>query len=185
VDDAIGEAYDKCAKILGLGYPGGPLIDRLAQSGDPEAFSFTKPKQDGRYDFSFSGIKTAALLLCEREKRKVRSRKFLENFCASFQEAVIRWVVEKTCLACEEEGIRAIVVGGGVSANSRLRSRLADEAASRGCQLFIPPLTLTTDNAAMIARLGFSLFRKGRRSNFGMEANPSLKIGEESNGHPA
>ncbi|MBI3999218.1 MAG: tRNA (adenosine(37)-N6)-threonylcarbamoyltransferase complex transferase subunit TsaD, partial [Candidatus Omnitrophica bacterium] len=111
VDDAIGEAYDKVAKILGLGYPGGPVIDRLAQSGNPKVFSFTKPKQEGRFDFSFSGIKTAVLNLHQHEKKKFRSEKFLKDFCASFQETVMQWVTQKTILACEEEKMKSIVVG--------------------------------------------------------------------------
>ncbi len=176
VDDAIGEAYDKVAKILGLGYPGGPVIDRLAQKGNPKSFSFTQPKQEGRFDFSFSGIKTAVLNLYERNQRKFRSQKFLQDFCASFQEAVMQWVTQKTILACREERIKNIVVGGGVSANLRLRELLRDEVRTRGIELFIPSFELTTDNAAMVARLGYSLFRKGLRSDFKMAADPSLKI---------
>lgn len=171
VDDAIGEAYDKVAKILGLGYPGGPVIDRLAQSGNPKAFSFTKPKQEGRFDFSFSGIKTAVLNLVEKNKFLPR------DLCASFQEAVMQWVTQKTILACEEENIKSVVIGGGVSANSRLRALLSEAARIRGFELYLPPFELTTDNAAMIARLGYSLYKKGKRSNFNMEADPSLKIG--------
>ena len=176
VDDAIGEAYDKVAKILGLGYPGGPVIDRLANGGNPKAFSFTTPRQDGAYDFSFSGIKTAVYHLHEREKNKFRSPKFLRDFCASFQETVVRWVVDKLFLAAEEERINSVVVGGGVSANSRLRRLLTDTAYNRGIRLFLPPQELTTDNAAMIARLGFSLFQKGIRSDLQFAADPSLKI---------
>ena len=182
VDDAIGEAYDKVAKILNLGYPGGPVIDRLAQTGNPKSFSFTKPKQDGEFDFSFSGIKTAVLNLYEREKRKFRSEAFLRDFCASFQAHVMRWITQKTFLACEEQKVRCIVVGGGVSANSKLRSLLSEEAELRGIRLFLPPLALTTDNAAMIARLGYAQFKQGRRSDFTMTADPSLKIGGEANG---
>ncbi len=177
IDDAIGEAYDKVAKILGLGYPGGPVIDRLAQSGNPKTFSFTKPKQDGRFDFSFSGIKTAVLNLHERNAKQFRSEKFLKDFCASFQETVMQWIAQKTVLACEEEKIKAVVVGGGVSANSRLRQLLAEETQMREIKLFLPPFELTTDNAAMIARLGYALFKKGKRSDFQMVADPSLKIG--------
>ncbi len=177
IDDAIGEAYDKVAKILGLGYPGGPVIDRLARSGNPKAFSFTKPKQEGRFDFSFSGIKTAVLNLYKRNQKNFRSEKFLKDFCASFQEAVMQWVLQKTILACEAEKIKAIVVGGGVSANSRLRESLEEESRLKGIELFLPSFELTTDNAAMIARLGYSLFRKGKRSDFQMIADPSLTIG--------
>ena len=226
VDDAIGEAYDKVAKILGLGYPGGPVIDRLARDGNPKTFSFTKPKQEGKFDFSFSGIKTAVLNLVERGTPSLRgsvpidaeaisrlrslsraheiasprfaglamtgegspfgpSRNdgFVTDLCASFQETVMQWVTQKTMLASEAEGIKNIVVGGGVSANSRLRGLLAEETKRRGLTLFIPSLELTTDNAAMIARLGYSLFRNGKRSGFDMTADPSLRIGGETNGN--
>ena len=181
VDDAIGEAYDKVARLLDLGYPGGPVIDRFARRGNPKAFEFTKPKQEGRFDFSFSGIKTAVFHLQQRGAVSLRERRTLENFCASFQETVMRWIVDKTLLACREEGIQCIVVGGGVSANSRLRALLSEEAGLRGIKVFLPPLELTTDNAVMVARLGYSLFRKGMRSDFQVAADPSLKIG--GNGH--
>ena len=183
VDDAIGEAYDKVAKVLGLGYPGGPIIDRLARNGNSKVLSFTKPKQEGRFDFSFSGIKTAVLNLYERDTKKFRSEQFLGDFCASFQETVMQWVTQKTVLASEVEGIKNIVVGGGVSANSRLRELLTEQANRNGLKLFLPSFELTTDNAAMIARLGYSLFRRGTRSGFDMIADPSLKIGGETNGN--
>ncbi len=199
IDDAIGEAYDKVAKILGLGYPGGPIMDKLAQKGNPKAFSFTKPKQEGKFDFSFSGIKTAVLNLCEASpsmrgtKRRSNPQseiasalietlprndeRFALDLCASFQETVIGWIVEKTILASKTENIKNIVVGGGVSANSRLRKRLAEEAQQNGMKLLIPAFELTTDNAAMIARLGYSLYKKGKTSSYQMMADPSLRIG--------
>lgn len=182
VDDAIGEAYDKVAKILGLGYPGGPIVDKLAREGNPKVISFTKPKQEGQFDFSFSGIKTAVYNLYHEDPKQFQSDQFLRDFCASFQEAVMSWVVEKTIRAACEEDVKSIVVGGGVSANSRLRELLASEAKAYGIELFIPPFSLTTDNAAMIARLGYSLFKRGKRSNFNMMANPSLTIGGSENG---
>jgi N6-L-threonylcarbamoyladenine synthase len=182
IDDAIGEAYDKVAKILGLGYPGGPVVDKLAREGNPKTLSFTKPKQDGRFDFSFSGIKTAVYNLYHENPKRFGSDKFLRDFCASFQEAVMSWVVEKTIRATREENVKSVVVGGGVSANSRLRELLASEANLHGIQLFIPPFSMTTDNAAMIARLGYSLFKQGKRSDFEMMANPSLTIGGNENG---
>ena len=174
-------------------------MDRLARSGNPKVFSFTKPKQEGRFDFSFSGIKTAALQIVERHRPSLRGAQrrsnlgiasalpgmlprndgFVADLCASFQESVMQWVTQKTVLACEEEQIKAVVVGGGVSANSRLRWLLSEEARARGIELFLPYFELTTDNAAMIARLGYSLFQKGRRSDFQMVADPSLRIGTE------
>lgn len=175
VDDAVGEAYDKIAKLLGLGYPGGPIIDRLAQKGNPKAYRFTKPKQEGRFDFSFSGIKTAVLYL-------VRENKFsdprLADLCASFQETVAGWLVEKTIDACRTQKVKEVVVGGGVSANSRLRSLLAEEARAYGIRVSFPPLSLTVDNAAMIARRGWELYRKGKRSNWKISGLPGMRIGE-------
>lgn len=179
VDDAIGEAYDKVAKILGLGYPGGPIIDRLAQKGNSKVFTFTKPKQAGQFDFSFSGIKTAVLRLCGRNPLTQKGEGvFVEDLSASFQETVVRWIVDKTMLACQREKMKNIVVGGGVSANSRLRQLLKEECEKNGIKLYLPPFELTTDNAAMIARLGYSLFQKGKRSEYQMTADPGLKIGE-------
>lgn len=181
VDDAVGEAYDKVAKILGLGYPGGPVIDKLAQKGNPGAFRFTKPKQDQRFNFSFSGIKTAVLYEVQR-RSSLRGRNdnevFIHDMAASFQEAVVTWLVEKTVAAAETKKVRDIAVGGGVSANSYLRKKLAAEGATRNLKVWFPPLSLTGDNAAMIARRGLELFEKGRRANFRLSANPNLKLGK-------
>ncbi len=179
VDDAIGEAYDKVAKILGLGYPGGPVIDRLAREGDPSVFSFTKPKQSGRYDFSFSGIKTAVMNMVREEKERLKSPVGLRNFCASFQEAVVRWVVEKSIQACRDERVSVVTVGGGVSANSRLRGLFREKCRAEGIQLFLPEPAVTTDNAVMIARLGYQRSRKQKRFDVSISADPALEIGKE------
>ncbi len=176
VDDAVGEAYDKTAKLLGLGYPGGPLIDRLAQKGNPKAIRFTKPKQKGRFDFSFSGIKTAVLYWVSQHP--AMSEKDRKDLCASFQETVARWLVEKTIDACRQKKVKDVVVGGGVSANTRLRGLLLHEAEPYGIRVSFPPLSLTIDNGAMIARRGFELYRRGRRSDWKISAQPNLRIGE-------
>ena len=187
VDDAVGEAYDKVAKLLGLGYPGGPLIDRLAQKGNPKAFRFTKPKQEGRFDFSFSGIKTAVAIGIGGVSPSARFGKpgtgrnaswLVVDLCASFQEAVVSWLVEKTIDACRVKKVKEVVVGGGVSANSRLRSLLLQEAEPYGIRVWFPPLALTVDNAAMIARRGWELYRKGKRSDWKISALPNMRIGE-------
>lgn len=199
VDDAVGEAYDKVAKLLGLGYPGGPIMDRLAQKGNPRAFRFTRPKQEGRFDFSFSGIKTAVRNLIpltpalsskrgEGETKfsplssgeRVRVRGDVTDLCASFQETVATWLVEKTLDACRVKQVKDVVVGGGVSANSRLRSLLLQEAEPYGIRVWFPPLSLTVDNAAMIARRGWELYRKGKCSDWRLSASPHLQIGESS-----
>lgn len=177
-DDAVGEAYDKVAKMMGLDYPGGPLMDALAAKGNPRAILFKKPKQEKPLDFSFSGIKTAALYAMRDMKTglpKVDAPS-REDLAASFQHAVIGWIVEKTFAACDLKGAKSVVVGGGVSANSYLRAELAREAAERGIQLFLPPLGLTGDNAAMIARRGLELFEKGHHSDLRLTARPNLRI---------
>jgi N6-L-threonylcarbamoyladenine synthase len=185
IDDAVGEAYDKTAKLLGLGYPGGPIIDRLAQKGNPVAVRFTKPKQKGRFDFSFSGIKTAVLYWVKenakggtREGNPRLERKQLIDLCASFQETVAGWLVEKTIEACRTKKVKTVAVGGGVSANSRLRSFLAEEAEPYGIRVLFPPFALTLDNAAMIARRGYELFRRGKRSGWDLSAHPNLPLGD-------
>ncbi len=156
VDDAVGEAYDKVAKILELGYPGGPVIDRLAAEGNGKAIRFTNPKIDSKLDFSFSGIKTAVFYYVQKKKKLTEKEK--RDLCASFQEAVVEWLVEKTFAACSAADCRVIVIGGGVTANSHLRSRLAEEAKEKKVKVYIPPLKYTTDNAAMVARSGVGKF---------------------------
>ncbi len=185
IDDAVGEAYDKSAKLLGLGYPGGPIIDRLAQKGNPKIVRFTKPKQKGRFDFSFSGIKTAVLYWVKenavketREGRPLLEKDQLINLCASFQETVAKWLVEKTIDACRFKKVKTVAVGGGVSANSRLRTLLREEAEPYGIKVLFPAFQLTLDNAAMIARRGYELYRKGKRSQWNLSAHPNLSIGE-------
>ncbi len=182
IDDAVGEAYDKTAKLLGLGYPGGPIIDRMAQEGDPKAFRFSKPKQEGRFDFSFSGIKTAVMQLVNNGHSSLRAPEGRSNdradLCASFQESVARWLVEKTISACRHKKVKEVVVGGGVSANSRLRSLLTQEAEPYRIRVRFPSLPLTQDNAGMIARRGWEIYGQGKRSNWTLSAKPNLKIGE-------
>ncbi len=181
VDDAVGEAYDKVAKLLGLGYPGGPVMDQLAASGDPKAFKFTRPKQDQRFDFSFSGIKTAVLQ--EINKMGVGARhavplpeKYVRDMAASFQNAVVGWLVEKTLNAADFKGVGDIVAGGGVSANSALRKRLTEEGKALGIEVWFPPNALTVDNAAMIARRGIELYDGGKRDTLALTGIPNLKM---------
>ncbi len=180
VDDAVGEAYDKVAKILGLGYPGGPILDKLAYEGDPEKFHFTKPKQKNPFDFSFSGIKTAVLYAVQKERvrgsQKSLSRPLICDMAASFQQACVKWLVEKTLAAAENQKVKDIVVGGGVSANSLLRKVLTEEGKKRSLRVWFPPLSLTTDNAAMIARRGLELYRQGKRAAFDLTGDPNLKV---------
>ena len=146
VDDAAGEAYDKVARFLGLGYPGGPAIDRLAAEGDPESIVFPRPMLGEGYDFSFSGLKTAVINHV-RKHPEVEAR----DVAASFQEAVVDVLTAKLVAAADDARASTLVLGGGVAANSRLRSRVADAGAATGRHAFLPPPELCTDNGAMIA----------------------------------
>ena len=155
IDDAVGEAFDKCAKHMGLGYPGGPVIDRLAKEGDAGAFRFAKPNIPG-LDYSFSGIKTS-LLYFLRDRLK-EDPDFMEkhkaDICASFQKDLIDILLKKLILAVKQTGITQVAISGGVSANSGLRNRIQEEGVRRGWATFLPELRFTTDNAAMIAITG-------------------------------
>lgn len=158
-DDAVGEAFDKSAKILGLPYPGGPLIDKYAQLGNPKAFAFTKPKVPG-LNFSFSGLKTAILYFIQ--KKKVENPNFVEenlnDICASIQYTIIEILMDKLKLAVKETGITQITVGGGVSANSGIRNILKEAENKYGWKTFVPKFEYTTDNAAMIGIVGYQKF---------------------------
>jgi N6-L-threonylcarbamoyladenine synthase len=155
IDDAAGEAFDKCAKVMGLPYPGGPVIDRLAKEGNPKAFNFSKPKIEG-YDYSFSGLKTSFLYTLRDEIKKnpnfVEENK--EDLCASLQSTVIDILMDKLRLASKNLEIKEVAVAGGVSANSALRQAFLDHADKFGWNVFIPKFAYTTDNAAMIAIAG-------------------------------
>ena len=150
LDDAVGEAFDKTAQLLGLGYPGGPVLSKLADSGNATRYTLPRPMQhSGDFDFSFSGLKTAVLTLVRKEG--------LDNaadIAAAFQEAAVDVLVSKSLAACKHSGARRLVVAGGVGANKRLRQRLTTEAAARGIEVFYPRLEFCTDNGAMIAYAG-------------------------------
>lgn len=165
IDDAAGEALDKCAKVMGLPYPGGPVIDRLAKQGNPKAFSFAKPRIEN-YDYSFSGFKTSFLYSLRDAVKE--DPDFIENhkedLCASMLYTVVDILVEKLIKAAKFYGIRDISIGGGVSANSVLRARIAAEGEKRGWRTFIPELKFTTDNAAMIAVAGYYEYLNGKFS---------------------
>ncbi len=179
VDDAVGEAYDKIAKILGLGYPGGPVMDKLSKLGNREAYRFTRPKQDSPLSFSFSGVKTAVLYESKRAQKNAEgkfSEKFVQDIAASFQNAAVSWMIEKSLLAAEQKGVKDIVVGGGVSANSELRTRLTEDCQIRGMKAWFPPNSLTIDNAAMIARRGIELYESGKRAALTLTGIPNLRI---------
>jgi N6-L-threonylcarbamoyladenine synthase len=165
-DDAVGEAFDKTAKILGLPYPGGPLVDKHAQTGNPKAFTFTKPRI-AELDFSFSGLKTAILYFIQ--KNKAENPDFIEqnlsDICASVQHTIIEILMDKLKMASEQTGITQIAIGGGVSANSGIRKRLKESESELGWKTFIPKFEYTTDNAAMIGIAGYHKFLKGDFEN--------------------
>lgn len=162
IDDAAGEAFDKCAKIMGLPYPGGPWIDRLAKEGNPDAFTFAKPNIPG-YNYSFSGLKTSFLYFLRDQLKE--NPNFIEehkaDLCASLQKTIIDILILKLKRAAKDLGISQIAVAGGVSANNGLRNALLDLGKRHHWQVFIPPFAFTTDNAAMVAQAGYYRYLKG------------------------
>lgn len=175
-DDAIGEAYDKVARVLNLGYPGGPKIDKLARQGKP-VYHLPKPKAQGEYDFSFSGLKSGVLQFVSRMERNGESWK-MEDLAASFQETALEEIFEKVRKAIANyPQLRQMIVGGGVSANSRLREKVAELAALHPDMEFnVPPMSCCTDNAAMIAIAGEIAYQNGRRSPIDLGADASMEI---------
>jgi tRNA N6-adenosine threonylcarbamoyltransferase len=206
-DDAAGEAFDKVAKLLALGYPGGPVIDRLARFGDPQAVEFGRVRMKGNpLDFSFSGLKTAVLyrvrgtqLATEAEERRARHTPWagtgghgtiedVRELCsqatldliASFQQAVVTDLVERTLAAAEGLGIESIFVSGGVASNSLLRERFREAARRRGLRVHFPSPPLSTDNAAMIAAAGYFKLRAGQRADSSLTAHASFPLGGQA-----
>ena len=177
IDDAVGEAFDKCSKMMGLGYPGGPVIDRLAKLGDTERFKFAKPHVPG-LDYSFSGIKTSLLYFVRDEMAKDPGfmEKNKEDICASFQKALIDILMDKLIKAAKQTGIKEITIGGGVSANSGLRDRITSEGKKRGWNTYLPEFKFTTDNAAMIAIAGYYHYLAGERT--GLDVAPVSRIAD-------
>ncbi len=177
IDDAAGEAFDKCAKVMGLPYPGGPVIDKLAQKGDPEAFDFARPRVDG-YDYSFSGLKTSFLYTLRDAVKEdsdfIEKRK--ADLCASLQATIVRILLKKLVQAAKDLGIRDIAAAGGVSANSGLRNGLLAEGKKRGWRVFLPEFKFTTDNAAMIAMAGSYHYRNGEFSS--LDVSPVARLEE-------
>ncbi len=165
IDDAVGEAFDKCSKMLGLGYPGGPVIDALAKQGDPERFHFAKPQIPG-LDYSFSGDKTSLLYFVRDEMAKDPAflEKNKEDLCASFQKTLIDILMQKLVKAARRTGIREVTIGGGVSANSGLRARIEETGRKLGWNTYLPEFKFTTDNAAMIAIAGYYRYLNGERT---------------------
>ena len=175
IDDAAGEAFDKCAKVMGLPYPGGPVIDRLAQQGDPRAFHFARPRVDG-YDYSFSGLKTSFLYTLR--DAVAQDPDFIEHhkadLCASLQATIVEILLDKLIRASKETGIRDIAIAGGVSANSGLRNGIVEAGRRRGWRTFLPEFKFTTDNAAMIAMAGYYRYQQGEFSS--LDVSPVARL---------
>ncbi len=175
IDDAAGEAFDKTAKILGFPYPGGPLVDNYAKEGNPDAFTFSKPQVDG-YNFSFSGLKTSVLYFIQKELAK--NPNFIEenkaDLCASIQATILEILFKQLRKVSADTGIKEIAIAGGVSANSGLRAKLAEEGKNRGWNVFIPKFEYCTDNAAMIAIAGKFLAEKNLFAGQETSANARL-----------
>lgn len=177
IDDAVGEAYDKSGKVLGLGYPAGPIIDKLAKLGNPKAFTFTKPKVDG-LNFSFSGLKTAILYFIQKETTKNPNfiQENINDICASIQYTIINILMDKLKKAVKETRINEIAIGGGVSANSGIRSTLKENESKYNWKTYIPKFEFTTDNAAMIAIVGYLKFLNNDFADQSVTATARLSI---------
>lgn len=175
MDDAAGEAFDKAAKVLGLPYPGGPLIDKHAQQGDADRFSFTFPKTEG-YTYSFSGLKTQFMNFINKEKQQNPNfvEENLNDICASYQSHIIDYLFIKLRALVDELGIKDVAISGGVSANSELRKRLQEVGKKNGWRTFIPAFQYCTDNAAMIAITGYYKYLKGEFA--GMDVAPKARF---------
>jgi N6-L-threonylcarbamoyladenine synthase len=176
-DDAVGEAYDKSAKILGLPYPGGPLVDKFAQSGNPKAFQFTKPQVPG-LNFSFSGLKTQILYFVQKNVA-INPNFVAENMndiCASIQHTIINILMDKLKLAVKETGIKRVAIGGGVSANSGIRNTLNEAEKIYGWKTFIPKFEYTTDNAAMIGIVGYQKYLQEQFSNAATTSKARIEL---------
>jgi N6-L-threonylcarbamoyladenine synthase len=176
IDDAAGEAFDKCAKVMGLPYPGGPIIDRLAKEGNDKAFKFAKPHVEGEFDYSFSGLKTSFLYTLRDAVKE--NPNFVEehkaDLAASLQKTIVDILIDKLVKASKATGIKDIAIAGGVSANSGLRNGILEAGKRRGWRCFLPELKFTTDNAAMIATAGYYRYMAGELSS--LEVSPVARL---------
>ena len=174
-DDAAGEAFDKAARVLGIPYPGGPLLDRLAETGDPRALKLPRPKTEGRYDYSFSGLKTAFINAVHNARQKSEEIRDAD-LAASFRAAVVGQLVDKAMLAAEELRLPKMALAGGVSANSLLRREMEKACAKRGIQLYMPALNLCGDNAAMIGSAAYYHLMRGEIAGLDLNARPAARL---------
>jgi N6-L-threonylcarbamoyladenine synthase len=176
LDDAAGEAFDKVARMIGLGFPGGPALDLMAKNGNPDAIRFPRAMEDsGDFNFSMSGLKTAVLRYVKAERAAGRDI-HLPDLAASFQEAIVDVQVRKTIEAAQRVGVGTVLLGGGVVANTRLRERMEHDGEAAGLRVLFPPLDLCTDNAAMIACVGAARLARGERTSLDIGADPNLGL---------
>ena len=176
-DDASGEAFDKIARAMGLGYPGGPIVDRLAKQGNKTAIDFPRSYIDECYDFSFSGLKSSVLNYLNAKKMK-KEEIVVEDVCASFQEAVVEVLSKKAIKAAKEKGYNTITLAGGVACNSALRDKITNLGKENNISIKYPSVDLCTDNAAMIGCAGYYSYINGRRDDMSLNAVPNLRIGQ-------
>ena len=174
MDDAAGEAFDKVARVLSIPYPGGPMLDKLAEEGDDKAYTFPHPHTPGKYDFSFSGLKTAVINSAHK-LRQTGQEIHAANFSASFRKSVVDMLVEKTLLAAKDLRCERVALAGGVAANSLLRREMTVRGEKMGLQVFVPPLRLCTDNAVMIGAAAFYRMMAGEMAELDLNAQPSLR----------
>ncbi|MFC2127572.1 tRNA (adenosine(37)-N6)-threonylcarbamoyltransferase complex transferase subunit TsaD [Bacteroidota bacterium] len=181
IDDAVGEAFDKSAKILNLPYPGGPLIDKYAQLGNPKAYKFTKPKVN-KMDFSFSGLKTAILYFIQKQEKENPNfvEENLNDICASIQDTIVSILMDKLKNAVKETGIKEVAIAGGVSANSEIRKQLKEGEFKYGWTTYIPKFEYTTDNAGMIAIAGYLKYLENNYADASISAQARLKVNQTS-----
>ena len=178
-DDAAGEAFDKAARVIGIPYPGGPLLDKLAEQGDEHAYHFPKAHVKGKYDYSFSGVKTAVINETHRLKQMGQEIR-REDFAASFRRAVVDMLVEKAVAAAVDSGAGKLALSGGVAANQLLRREARERGERAGLAVYMPPVSLCTDNAAMIGSAAYYRYLKGELAPLSLNAQPSLRlIGQE------
>jgi N6-L-threonylcarbamoyladenine synthase len=175
-DDAAGEAFDKSARAMGLGYPGGPIIDRLAHEGNPKAVQFPRARVEGSLDFSFSGLKTAVIRYIEKAGGTVP----VPDIAASFQQAVVDVLVKNTLEAAKQKGVKTVLLAGGVAANKGLSQQMKEKAAKLGIKVSAPPPKLCTDNAAMAATAGYYRYIRGERSELSLDSYASEPLAERA-----
>jgi N6-L-threonylcarbamoyladenine synthase len=178
-DDAAGEAFDKVAKLLGLGYPGGPIIDELSKAGNPEAIRFPRPLlSKNSFDFSFSGLKTAVVnyVKTHLEPPEGYPEDLIKDIVSSFQEAVVEVLVKKTVQAAQHQGLERVVLSGGVAANQRLRQMMKEEAFEQKLKIYFPSPSFCTDNAAMVGVVGYEYLKRGIRSPLSLNAFSNLPL---------